>query len=244
MTNGPILVIGATGEVGEGIVHALMGRGHDVIAVGRTEAKLVDLARRVGNPAILRFFTGSLESDEAAVTIAKNAGAFSAVVISVNSFRQPSRLLDHSSDELTQLMRGDLIAHYTAIRTLLPLLPKDGVFIGIGGGSADFILDGGVYMSMAQAALRNMYRGIVHEQSAGEPILKELIIASVVNSRRMQDKADPLWVKAREVGEQVAAMIEEPNKFDGPVWRISRRDDSGNPVVSREGGGDARVLPL
>lgn len=244
MTNAPILVVGATGEVGEGIVHALLGHGHDVIAVGRTEAKLPALAEIIGNPPALRHFAGSLESDAAAAAIAEKAGAFAGVVISVNSFRQPSRLLDHSSDELTQLMRGDLIAHYTAIRTLLPLLPKDGVFIGIGGGSADFILDGGVYMSMAQAALRNMYRGIVHEQQDNEPTLKELIIASVVNSRRMQGKADPLWVTAREVGEQVTAMIENPASFDGPVWRISRRDNSGNPVVSREGGGDARVLPL
>ena len=230
-------MIGATGQVGAGIVRTLAERGHHVVASGRNAETLATLV----GPNI-HAVPGSVASDEEAAVLADQVGPVSGVIVSVNSARRSAPLLAYDSDELAARIRGDLLVHFTAARTFLPRLPRDGILLGIGGGSADFILEGGVYMSMAQAALRMMYRGLAHENET--PHIRQLTVASVVNSPATRADADPAWVTDREIGEQVAAMVERPDAFPGTVWRIARRDESGQPVISGEGRVDARGLPL
>ncbi len=235
--------MGATGKVGEGIVAALLDNGQQVIAASRSLAPLAALSQRLGEPKALRCITGSLESDATAGQLAKEAGALSAVVIAVNGARQPTLLSDIPPETMAARLHADLLTHYIAVRHFLPLLPQGGCFIGIGGGSADFILEGGVVMSMAQAALRQMYRGIAHERQGDAPALRELILASVITGRGDRDP-DPLWVTAREVGEQVCRMVAMPTDWPGTVWRMSRRGADGLPVIGPEPQTDARRLPL
>lgn len=231
------LVIGASGQVGAGIVRALADRGHQVVASARNPGSLAPLAG-----ANVEIVPGSLATEEEARTLAARVGPVSAVIVSVNSARRSAPLLDYDSDALAERLRGDLLVHYTAARTFLPLLPEDGLLLGIGGGSADFILEGGVYMSMAQAALRMMYRGLAYENAS--PRIRQLIVASVVNSPATRDGADAAWVTDAEIGGQVADMVERPDAFPGTVWRIARRDASGRPVVGPDTATDARGLPL
>jgi len=240
---GPVLVVGATGKVGEGIVAALLEGGRQVIAAARTPNALAALAQRMGDPEALHCLAGSLESDTAAAHLAREAGALSAMVVAVNGARQPTPLSAITSEMMADHLRADLLTHYIAVRHFLPLLPKGGCFIGIGGGSADFILEGGVAMSMAQAALRQMYRGFAHEREDDAPALRELILASVITGREDRD-ADPLWVTAREVGDQVRRMIAAPADWPGAIWRMSRRGADGLPVITPEPHTDARRLPL
>lgn len=230
-------MIGASGQVGAGIVRALADRGHRVVASARNAKSLDSLAG-----ANIEIVPGTLATDAEAQALAGRVGPVSAVIVSVNSARRSAPLLDYDSEALAERMRGDLLVHYTAARTFLPLLPKDGLLLGIGGGSADFVLEGGVYMSMAQAALRMMYRGLAHENAT--PFIRQLIVASVVNSPATRDGADPAWVTDAEIGAQVADMVERPEDFPGTVWRIARRDASGRPVVAPETATDARGLPL
>jgi NAD(P)-dependent dehydrogenase (short-subunit alcohol dehydrogenase family) len=233
------LVIGATGDVGRGIVRALLERGHRVAAAARDPARLDALIAELGRPPGLLAVPGSLESDERAAKMLEDtragSAAIHAVIVAVNAPRRPAALFTHSSDSLTALIRGDLITHYTAARTFVPALAPGGVFVGIGGGSCDFILSGGVAQSVAQAALRMLYRGIAHELAALPVHVKELIIASVVNGAGARDHADPSWVTDSEVGRQVAAIVEDPASYPAPVLRIARRDGSGQPVFSSEG---------
>jgi NAD(P)-dependent dehydrogenase (short-subunit alcohol dehydrogenase family) len=233
-----IVVIGATGDVGREIVRVLLKRGHQVAAAARNPDRLAALLDALRHPSGLHTVPGSLASDDGAAAMLQAVRALfteiDGVIVSVNSPRQPAELLTRSSDELAALIRGDLIAHYTASRAFIPALKPGGVFIGIGGGSCDFILQGGVPQSIAQAGLRMMYRGLAHEL-AGEPVeLRQLIIASIVNGASTRDRADPQWVTDTEIGEQVAAIVDTPRAFPGPILRIARRDSSGRPVFSAE----------
>lgn len=233
------VVIGATGDVGRGIVPALLHAGHDVVAIARNPDRLAALAAEFGSPAALTTCAGSLAGD-ADVTLLRDAllarpGGVTNIVVSVNGARIISPLFDHDSDSFAQMLRNDLVSHYTAIRALLPILPAGGVYLGIGGGSADFILEGGAYMSVAQAGLRMMYRALAHELRDRPATLRQLIVASVVNGATTRAFADPAWVTDREIGDQVAAMLADPAAFPDPVWRIARRDESGSPVVTPEG---------
>jgi NAD(P)-dependent dehydrogenase (short-subunit alcohol dehydrogenase family) len=203
-----IAVIGATGEVGGGIVQALLARGHHVTAIARSHAKLTNLAQSLGNPTNLTLVTGSLESDSTAAALVQSLPPLDAVAVSVNGPRVTAPI-------------------YTAARAFIPILPETGVFLGIGGGSADFILEDGAHLSAAQAGLRMLYRGLALETPNVH--VKELTVASVVNSPATRAVAHELWVTDLEIGEHVARIIENPGDFPNPIWRLTRRDGSGLP---------------
>ncbi|MCG2840916.1 SDR family oxidoreductase [Sandaracinobacter sp. RS1-74] len=238
------MVIGASGEVGEGVVAALLTAGREVVAAARDKAGLESLAGRLGHPSRLRLLAGSVADDGAAQRLAVEAGAVSHVVVAVNGQRKPLRLKALDTPAMAALLAADLLSHHAAVRCFLPRLPRHGCLVGIGGGSADFILDGGVPMSMAQAALRQMYRGFAHEREGDVPALRELIVASVVAGRRHGEDADPDWVTAGEIGGLVADMLKDPARYPGTIWRIARRGADGRPVVAPEAAAAARTLPL
>jgi NAD(P)-dependent dehydrogenase (short-subunit alcohol dehydrogenase family) len=241
------VVIGATGDVGRGIVRVLIERGHRVAAVARNAARLQSLGDEFDRPERLLLIPGSVASDDAARSLLQSVQSvmprIDHVVVTVNARRESGTLLQLDSDALTERLRADLVSHYTAARTFTPALAQDGVYLGIGGGSADFILEDGIYMSVAQAGLRMLYRGLALELERAALHIRELIIASVVNGASTRAHADPLWVTDQEIGAQVADMLEHPASFPGPIWRMSRRDETGRPVVSAEAPTRAQRLP-
>lgn len=241
-----LVVIGATGDVGRGIVRALIERGHAVAAAARNLARLSELHREMGVPNGLHIVRGALDDDAAAGRLLDAARAvlpaIDGVAVAINAPRERTDLLPLDSDRFAGFLASDLVAHFTAARTFIPALSAAGTYVGIGGGSADFILEGGAHMSIAQAALRMMHRALAHEAKGRH--VRQLTVASVVNGATTRAQADPAWVTAEEIGAQVAAMIERPHDFPQPVWRIARRDGSGRPAISHEGDTVAINRPL
>lgn len=240
---GAFVVVGATGEVGRGITAVLLERGHRVVAVARDAGRLRDYAAELGDPDALLTVTGSLENDASATdlvaAIVATAGEIAGVAIAVNGVRERGQLISRTSEEFTRLVMADLTTHFVAVRAFVPAIVAGGALVGIGGGSADFILGDGAYMSVAQGGLRQMYRALAAETAESGIAVRELIVASVVNSINTRATADPLWVTEREIGAQVAAMLEVPAGYPEPIWRITRREGSGPPPVFAE-----QVVPV
>lgn len=230
-----IVVIGASGEVGRGVVEVLLQRGHHLIAVGRHSSRLTELAEALGQPEQLRLQEGSVENDAAAdklrKKLAETSSRIDGIIISINAPRRTSTLQELSSEEFANVLRSDAVTHFTAAKALIPILTVNGSFIGIGGGSADFILEDGAALSVAQAGLRMLYRALAHEFAEQPVHIHELIIASVVNSTKTRAFADPHWVTEIEIGEQIAAILETPTAFTVPIWRLSRRPAPNAPPV-------------
>ena len=167
-----LLVVGATGDVGQGIVAAAREAGWRVVAAARDETKLARLAAAHAG-AEVRTVRGDLASEASAQALWTEAvacfGGLEAVVVSVNAPNTFGALLDWSPDELRAVLDQNVITHFVAAKTFIPRLPEDGVFIGIGGGTADFIIPKMGHVSMAQAALRMMYRAIGRERRGRGP---------------------------------------------------------------------------
>ena len=234
-----VVVVGATGDVGRGIVRTLLQRGHRVVAVARDPGRLAQLAAAHTATPLLRTIAGSVGSDAAAAqlvdAIRAVAPRIDTAIISVNAPRQPASLLTHSDQSLASLINGDLLTHFCAARALAEILRPGGTLLGIGGGSCDFVLHEGIPQSMAQAALRMLYRGLAHEYRDRALRIHELIVASIVNSDSTRAFADPLWVTEAEIAERAAQIIERPADYADPILRIARRDASGQPVFTSEG---------
>jgi NAD(P)-dependent dehydrogenase (short-subunit alcohol dehydrogenase family) len=230
-TRGTLLVVGAAGDVGQGIVAAALSSGRRVIAAGRNGDRLERLAARCpGEP--LFWVVGDIATEGGAAALweaaAAKAGGIDAVVISVNAPNRLKSLMDWSAADLSAVLSGNLLVHFIAAKVFVPRLPESGILIGIGGGTADFIIPKMAYVSVSQAAQRMMYRGFARERQTGAQI-RELMIVSMVNGESSRETAKPDWVTDVDVGRHVCAILDAPTTFPGPVLQLKSREQVGRP---------------
>lgn len=223
-----LLVIGACGDIGQGIARGARAEGLDVIAADRNADRLARYADGSGIATVV----GDLASEEAAVALWDAAqvpfGGVDAVAMAVNAPNATKPLMEWNAEEMAQVYATNLLTHFNAIKAILPRLPETGMLIGIGGGTADFILPGMAQLSMLQAAQRMMYRGFAKERKSGAEI-RELMLISMINGERKRDIAEPHWVMDTEVGQHVCAILADSEAFKGPILRLESRDQVGKP---------------
>ncbi|GGL12646.1 SDR family NAD(P)-dependent oxidoreductase [Nocardia jinanensis] len=218
-----VVVVGATGDVGYGVVARCLARGWPVTAVGRRPEALAALAdEKWAGSAPLRVHTGSIADDAAAAALRDeiDIGRFDAVVLAVSTQWPGRPLAETDYADLSTFFGAYLRAHLAAAKAFLPAMSADSRFIGIGGGMADFVVPGLVPVSMMQAAQRMLYRGL-HQENKGSGIeIREVMVVSKVNGRSNRAGADPRWLTDSEIGEHVCAVIAAPAEFAGPVLRL------------------------
>ena len=231
MGKGALLVVGAAGDVGQGIVEAALQSGRAVVASGRNAESLQRMADRL-NSGSLACVAGDLGSEAGATSLWNDAekawGAIADVVVSVNAPSRLSPLLDWSADDLSAILSGNILTHFIAAKTFLPRMPDSGLLIGIGGGTADFIFPQMAHVSMTQAAMRMLYRGLAKERTLGAQ-LRELMIVSMVAGQSSSASAKPDWVTDAEVGQHICAILDEPEKFPKPILHLRSREQVGHP---------------
>jgi NAD(P)-dependent dehydrogenase (short-subunit alcohol dehydrogenase family) len=229
-----VLVIGGTGDVGQGIVNMLVKADYRVIAAGRNEERLSGLAQRLGHPANLRIVKGSVENEATAAAllaaVREGGDSLDAVTTTVNApMRSSALLFERSADDLSQIFRVNLITHFVAAKTFIPAIAKGGVYMSIGGGLADFVRPGFGHHSMVQAALRMMLRTLAAELKDQPVVVRELIIASMVNGESRRSIAEPEWVTDLDIGEHVRAILERPHEFPDLIQTLRTRQQVGHP---------------
>jgi NAD(P)-dependent dehydrogenase (short-subunit alcohol dehydrogenase family) len=231
MEKGTVLVVGAGGDVGRGVVEAALRSGRKVVAAGRNSERLASLAHLAGSDR-LAMVQGDLASEAGALALWEAAvaafGGIDAAVVSVNAANAVRPLAEWSADDLADLLAGNVLTHFVAAKCFLPLLPETGMLIGIGGGTADFIFPGMAPVSMAQAAQQMLYRGLAKERRSGAE-LRELMIVSMVAGQSNRDTAQPDWVTDLEAGMHVCAMLDAPERFAKPIVHLRSRAQVGQP---------------
>jgi NAD(P)-dependent dehydrogenase (short-subunit alcohol dehydrogenase family) len=176
-----IVVVGAGGLVGGGLVRALSQRGHEVVAVARRAASLVPFASTPG----VRALVGDVGSEAAAAALGEAVAAAAprvdAVVVSVNASRATMRLSDAPTAAFAEYLGQGLLAHLNAAKALVPRVADGGVYTAIGGASSDFVWPEHGHISVSQAAQRMMFRVLAAELAARPVALCEYVIAAMVH---------------------------------------------------------------
>lgn len=230
MSEPVLLVIGATGDVGRGIVAAALATGRTVIASARNAHRLDLLANEHSDN--LHVFVGDLASENSASELWKAAnfiaGPIDEVVVSVNAPLAAMPLKECDDVKLQQLFAANVLTHFNAAKVMLPDLGPGGKLVGIGGGMADAVFPHLAPVAMCQAALRNLYRGLAREGRAG-PVVRELMIASMVNGKSKREIAEDSWITDRDIGIHVCALLDDPERFDAPISVLKSRAQVGKP---------------
>ena len=227
-----LLVVGAAGNVGRGIVASALASGRNVVAAELKEEWLSGLKERHQGEAGFAGVVGDVSNEAGAAALwdaaTKPFGGVDHVVVSVNVPVKQRPLVEFTGEELTEVIVGNPITHFIAGKTFQPRMPPHGVLIGIGGGTADFIFPQQAHISMGQAAVRMMYRGLAKEAKTGAQV-HELMIISMVASEATKDIAQPDWITNLEVGQHICAILDAPEKFPKPVLHLRSKAQVGHP---------------
>lgn len=157
-----LVVLGAAGAIGAGVVDAALESGRAVVAVGLDAA--AHEALRARHPAArLVVADAAITSDAAAAALAaglREGGiVVDGVVASLAGTHRCGRLIDEPADLLRRTLDQDLLPHLFAARHLLPLLRHDsGGYVLVGGAGGRYPWAGYGHCSIAAAALRMMAR--------------------------------------------------------------------------------------
>lgn len=209
----PVLVLGAAGIVGAGVVRAAVEAGWPVIAVDRDADGLARLRERYPD-ADLGILAGSLATDGDGAVVVEALRAMgrplAGVVAAIAGGGTRGRLLDRPSATLCHQLDQDLVPHLVAARQLIPLLAhadRGASYILIGGPGGATPWAGYGHRSVAAAAVR-MLASALHDEARPLGVRLQLLAVDVpvcIENERI--KPCPHWPTAASIGRRALELI-------------------------------------
>lgn len=208
-----VFIPGGAGNVGEGLVRSLLRQGATVIASSRQQKNLDQLQNYLGDLATERFtsIVGDLTEFASAEKLRDQILAkfqrLDAVVASLGSTW-------HGNLPLTQVTMADwqkyiasnLTTHFVCARTFLPILEQveGSSYTLLGGAAAETPVPFYSLVAVPAAGQLMMAKVLMAEMKDSAVRINEVMINSLVNTRETQDKVQPEWITADEIGDYVA----------------------------------------
>jgi NAD(P)-dependent dehydrogenase (short-subunit alcohol dehydrogenase family) len=222
-----ILIIGAAGDVGQGMVAQFLGAGHRVLAVGRNAQRLEALRDRFASDALLEILPGDISNETAAAALRDAAierlGRLDAVIATMTAPHRQRSLETITADEFAELFRDNVLTHFVAAKTFVPVVEPAGLYLAIGGGLADLLVPRAGHVGVCQAAQRRLFLALAAE--LGDRVrIHELMIYSMVAGASNRAKARPEWLTDDEVGRYAVTMLEQPERFTDPIVKLQSRE--------------------
>jgi NAD(P)-dependent dehydrogenase (short-subunit alcohol dehydrogenase family) len=218
-----LIVIGATGGVGSGVVDAALGAGYQVVAIGRNEENLEALAQHHATER-LTILRGSFErEEEAALVVRELRGLRRRIVGVVACIRSPfasGRLLERPAQFLSDTFGQNVVPHFVAAQHLLPMLAanhRDALYLVVGCATSEFPWAGYGHISIGSAA-RKMLVQVLREESKDLPLRIQLLqIEGQVCTHKNATMACSAWLTAEVVGRQVIELVEKSDGREGVI---------------------------
>ena len=244
-----LVVLGAGGAIGGGVVEAALESGRAVVAVGLESG--AHEALRARHPAArLVVAEPAISSDAAAAALAaglRDSGiAVEGVVASLAGTHRCGRLIDEPADLLRRTLDEDLLPHLFAARHLLPLLRHDsGGYVLVGGAGGRYPWAGYGHCSIAAAALRMMAR-VLHDEAGRQGRRVQLLSLDAPMRAGASDQALALGRRALSMldgaGPGATAIVDYTAPMTSQVIANAQpRAATSNPVSARATPGAAAV---
>ena len=222
-----IIIIGAAGDVGQGLVAQFLAAGHRVLAVGRSEQRLDELRKRFADESSLEVLAGDIATETTAALLRDAAierlGRLDAVIASVTAPHRQRSLDTLTSDEFAELFRQNVLTHFVAAKTFVPVIEPAGLYLAIGGGMADLLIPRAGHVGVCQAAQRRLFLAFAAEFGARVRV-RELMIYSMVAGASNRPKARPEWLTDDEIGRYAVQIFEQPERFIEPIVKLQSRE--------------------
>ena len=228
-------IAGGAGNVGEGIVRSFLRSGATVITSSRSSDKIDRLRELLNDTPTDRLTTieGGLGDFENAETlrdeILSKFDRIDAVVASLGgSWDRDVPLTEVSMEEWQKFLFTNLTTHFVTARTFLPVLAKTegSSYTFLGGGAADTPIPNYSVVAIPAAGQLMMAKVVMQEMKDRGIRINQVIVNSLVNTRASQDKAQPDWITADEIGNYIAWLASDDGKVaNGTIPLLQKRID-------------------
>jgi NAD(P)-dependent dehydrogenase (short-subunit alcohol dehydrogenase family) len=211
-----VIVAGAAGGIGRGIVGALLGSGEvRVIATSRTEERLAELRAGFDSQAQSRMLTirgdaGNFASAEDIVAQVRALGGADAAIASLGrGFWSSGPILDLAPGEWRSVLDEMLTSHFAFARAAIPLLREraGSTYLALGGGAAYAPVPGAGLMSIAAAGQLMLTRVLAAESSGTGPRILELVVNGPANTPESRNVAGAKWMTDGDIGTVAADLV-------------------------------------
>ena len=230
MADGEILVTGASGALGSGVVRALAASGQRVIAVDRDAARAAKEFAEVAGCRTLAFDIGSAEAWAGALGDSTISGA----VLVAGAWKGGKRLFEPGGDAIwSTVMSANLETARVTLQALLPRMvaAKAGSIVAIGSRTAPRPWDGAksAAYTASKAAVVALVQACAAEVLA-DGVRINAVLPSTIDTpanRAAMPKSDPSqWVSVESLSGVIAFLLSD-----------AARDISGAaiPVYGRDG---------
>jgi NAD(P)-dependent dehydrogenase (short-subunit alcohol dehydrogenase family) len=218
--NGPILVLDATGNIGRAVVQAAVDAGRGVIAASLDYAALKLL--KASHPgADLSLLPGSISDDTSAAALAADLRELNRPLagVIVATCREPERgrVLEQSSQALSQTLEQELMPQLAAARALIPLLGeggRNGSYVVIGGPGSEQPWAGYGHRSIAAAATRMLLR-VLHDEARALSVRAQLLAVEMpARTDDNSERACSHWPSALAIGARAVALVYQQESRD------------------------------
>ncbi|MGC9501771.1 SDR family NAD(P)-dependent oxidoreductase [Streptomyces sp. WG7] len=209
-----VVVAGATGGIGEGMTLTLLRQGATVVATGRSEERLADLAayaKDAGSGTLVTHAVDVGDPDSASVRAQLSGyGALNGAVITIGDWGGPERtgILDTSTTEWQSMIASNLASQFHALRALTSLLSRDGALVHLSGSSAEIPHPFSALVGATNAAKKSLVSSLTAELNGAGPRVCERIIGPLRTRPRAAVGADsPGWFSAEDLGRHAGRLI-------------------------------------
>jgi NADP-dependent 3-hydroxy acid dehydrogenase YdfG len=227
-----VLILGATGNVGQGVVRAAVEASWPVVAVARDADALQDLRRNYPR-AQLQTLAASVSDDASAdalvTALQKLNRPFAGVIAALGGGNERGRLLDQSAMQLRDAFDEAVLPHLVAARHLLPWLAESGRncgYVVIGGPGGRHPWAGYGHRSVTAAAVRMLAR-VLHSEARKFAVRLQLLeVESPVRTDANEQHACKQWPCVDHIGRKALLLLEHRNDARCTEAVIDYRSDA------------------
>jgi 3-oxoacyl-[acyl-carrier protein] reductase len=234
MRDKTVVVLGAAGGVGEGIVDELLQAGARVLAVSRAHGRLDQLAQRLARPRRLQLIVGDVSSEEAASalvqSVKRSAPSLDGVIASIGSWWQGPPLTGTSLSDWNAVLAERLTSHFLAAKYFIPFIAETsprGFYLSIGGSTAEVAVPNSGPVSVASAAQVMLTKVLRAEAGEAAVRIQELMIWTTIATRVHGGKVDPSWITPSDVGRHIVALMASEAAAREAIVHLRSRDAVG-----------------
>lgn len=208
-----VVVPGGTGNVGEGVVRALLSAGARVVVPSRSEERLTELRTLIGRPLDQHLVTIAAPYDsfdaaeQLAVDVTTQVGPVTDVIALIGGWWAGKNLWEIDQKDWDSVFISPATTGMALVRAFIPRLTAAGTYTLIAGFSSYTAEPGSGPVSMQGAAQLMMRRTLSKEIGHG-PRINDLMLGPIINRNRPQGRKQ--WLNADEVGLVLVRVLSDP----------------------------------
>lgn len=151
-----------------------------------------------------------------------------AVVASLNgTWNQDIPLLQTSLEDWKRMLDSNLTSHFIAARTFLPVLQRGSTYTLIGGGAADQAIANYGPVCVPAAGEIMLAQVLIEENNGSGVRINEVVLHSMIATRKQPGEKHPEWLTADEVGRYTAWLAsDEASMVSSSIVRLYQHDSA------------------